>query len=260
MEIHISTEPQLLKLYKLLAQHGKKISPRGEATYEIENLTYHIAPGVRFHSFTGRNLNLAYIKREMAWYVKANPFDTSIAEHAAQWGRIVVNGKLNSNYGSYWFGKYGVKHIITLLQIDPSSRRAIIPMYGTDPDHLSISALDVPCTLAIGFRIRDNKVHCHAIMRSQDILWGMGNDLPTFSFLHEIVARLLDLPMGNLTVHVGSFHVYESRRGMFDTIIAKAEYHNIKDKPPAIEKLEAEGLIRSQINPKFAFSQWLLNL
>jgi thymidylate synthase len=260
MEMHINSEPSLLKLYKLLDQHGKKISPRGETTYEIENFTYNVAPGVRFNNFTGRNLNLDYIKREMAWYIHADPRDLSITEHAAQWGRIVANGKLNSNYGSYWFGKYGVRHVVQLLQNDPSSRRAVIPMYGTDTDHMDIEAKDVPCTLSIGFRIRDHKVNAHAIMRSQDILWGMGNDLPTFSILHEIVARLLDLPMGILSVHVGSFHVYESRMSMFKNIIDKAEYRSIKDKPPNIERLEAEGLIRGQINPQFAFSQWLLNL
>lgn len=260
MEIHISTEPGLLKLYKLLEQHGKKISPRGESTYEIENLTYNVAPGIRFNNFTGRNLNLDYIKREMAWYIRADPYDLSIAEHASQWGRIVANGKLNSNYGSYWFGNHGVRHVVRLLERDPSSRRAIIPMYGTDVDHMDIEAKDVPCTLSIGFRIREGKVNCHAIMRSQDILWGMGNDLPTFSMLHEIVARLLNLTMGLLSVHVGSFHVYESRLSMFKTIIDKAEYRAVKGKPPDIDRLEAEGLIRGQINPQFAFSQWLINL
>lgn len=260
MEMHINSEPSLLKLYKLLDQHGKKISPRGESTYEIENLTYNVAPGIRFNNFTGRNLNLDYIKREMAWYIRADPYDLSIAEHASQWGRIVANGKLNSNYGSYWFGNHGVRHVVRLLERDPSSRRAIIPMYGTDVDHMDIEAKDVPCTLSIGFRIREGKVNCHAIMRSQDILWGMGNDLPTFSMLHEIVARLLNLPMGLLSVHVGSFHVYESRLSMFKTIIDKAEYRAVKGKPPDIDRLEAEGLIRGQINPQFAFSQWLINL
>jgi len=130
MEMLIKNEQELVRMYHVLQQHGKWTQPRGEKTLEIENFSYTVNPFVRFNSFKGRNFNLKYLKREMAWYIKADPMDLSITEHAAQWGKIVANGKLNSNYGSYWFGRFGVKHIVRLLQQDSMSRRAVIPMYG----------------------------------------------------------------------------------------------------------------------------------
>ena len=260
MEILINSNDSLLTLYDVLKHYGKLHAPRGEKTLEIENFSYTVAPYIRFNSFVGRNFNLSYLKREMAWYINADPTDLSIADHAAQWGKIVANGKLNSNYGSYWFGKFGVKHIVELLTKDPMSRRAVIPMYGTDVDHMDLDAKDVPCTLCIEFRIRDGKLNARAVMRSQDILWGMGNDLPTFSFLQEIVATLLKVEMGTLTVAVGSFHVYESKFDMFNNIVANRTYNQLQDAPPRMEYAEAEALVDHKISPAYPFSRWLLNV
>ena len=260
MEMLIRNEPELISLYNVLQQHGTWTSPRGERCLEIENFTYTVNPFVRFNSFKGRNFNVKYLKREMSWYIKADPYDLSIADHAAQWGKIVANGKLNSNYGSYWFGKHGVTHIAKLLTQDPMSRRAVIPMYGTDIDHMDIEAKDVPCTLAIEFRIRYGRLNARAIMRSQDILWGMANDLPTFSFLQEIVANLVGAEMGTLTVSAGSFHVYESRLSMFNDIINTNIHEELVDKPPRINRYEAYILAGKSINPTFEFAKWLSNV
>jgi thymidylate synthase len=260
MEMLIKNEQELSFLYYALYSNGKWTSPRGEKCLEIENFSYTVNPFVRFNSFEGRNFNLKYLKREMAWYVKADPYDLSIAEHAAQWGKIVANGKLHSNYGSYWFGKHGVANVVKLLTADPMSRRAVIPMYGTDSDHMDLDAKDVPCTLAIEFRIRNGRLNARAIMRSQDILWGLANDLPTFSFLQEIVATLLNAEMGTLTVTVGSFHVYDSRMEMFNAIMSNNTHVPIEDKPPRITRYEAHLLMAKNINPEFSFSKWLLNV
>jgi thymidylate synthase len=256
----IGNEADLLQIYKCLEAQGKWCSPRGESTLEIENFTYSVAPSVRFNNFVGRKLNVAYIKREMAWYVHANPRDLSIAEYAAQWGKIILNGKLNSNYGAYWFSQQGVARVVEILKNDSMSRRAVIPMYGVEADHLDAAAKDVPCTLSIEFRLRENKLNVKVNMRSQDILWGMGNDLPTFSFLQEITARLLHAQIGSLTISVGSFHVYKARYTMFKDILAYGKHLPILHCPPAITHLEAQALINNTIDTQYAFSNWLLEL
>lgn len=260
MDLKIKNEAQLIDLYKVLANQGQWSSPNGERCLELENVSYTCNPFVRFNSFVGRNFNVKYLKREMAWYIHADPTDLSIAEHAAQWGKIVLNGKLNSNYGSYWFGVHGIKFIQRILTKDPMSRRAVIPMYGSSADHMDPEAKDVPCTIAIEFRLRNGRLNARAIMRSQDILWGMANDLPTFSFLQEIVATLLNVEMGTLTISAGSFHVYESRMTMFNSILSNEEHVPVTDAPPRISRYEAHVLIEKSVNPEFAFSKWLLNV
>jgi thymidylate synthase len=133
----------------------------------------------------------------------------------------------------------------------------VIPMYGTDAEHMSNDAKDVPCTIAMEFRLRKGQLNCRAIMRSQDILWGMANDLPTFSFLQEIVATLLNAEMGTLTISVGSFHVYESRMSMFNTILEAKTHIPITDPPPRINRVEAHYLMDKFLNSNFAFTKWL---
>jgi thymidylate synthase len=97
-------------------------------------------------------------------------------------------------------------------------------------------------------------------MRSQDILWGMANDLPTFSFMQEIVANLVGAEMGTLTVSVGSFHVYASRLTMFNDIINANMHEPLEDMPPRINRYEAHILAGKSINPTFEFAKWLSNV
>jgi thymidylate synthase len=125
---------------------------------------------------------------------------------------------------------------------------------------MDLEAKDVPCTLAIEFRLRNGKLNARVIMRSQDILWGMANDLPTFSFLQEIVAQLLLAEMGTLTVSVGSFHVYESRMQMFNAILSNGTHVPVDDTPPRISRYEAHLLMQKSVDTAHAFSKWLLNV
>ena len=77
----------------------------------------------------------------------------------------------------------------------------------------------------------------------------------------NVVATLLNLQIGTLTVSVGSFHVYESRYEMFKAILEKNNFVGIgDDRPPSISRFEAHNLIEKSINPTFGFSQWLTNL
>jgi thymidylate synthase len=87
----------------------------------------------------------------------------------------------------------------------------------------------------------------------------MANDIPTFSVLQEIIAALLDVQVGILTISVGSFHVYESRFEMFKDIIREFKHEPVLD-VPRISKAEAYCLSSKYINPDYAFSRWLLDV
>lgn len=257
----IETEYDLHRVYQWLVEHGELRSPRGMATLEIENFTYTVAPRVRFNRFVPRKLNLDYIKREFQWYIGANVKDLSIVDYAKIWGPMVKDGQLNSNYGHYWFKRdSGVRSVLRTLREDPDSRRAVIPMLGTESAHFEHDIADMPCTTSVEFRIRNGKLKAHFVMRSQDAVYGMGNDLPTFSLLQEVVATMLEVPMGELSVTAGSFHVYDRHFEMVDQM---AEYEC-----PMVEKIEVPAMTRAdacdilnQIVPKKTdFGLWLTSL
>jgi thymidylate synthase len=196
-----------------LHDYGRLVKPRGQEVLELEDYTYTVQPDQIFCNLPSRKLKLDYIKREFLWYLVGRLNDLSIAEYAKLWGEIAVDGEVNSNYGYYWFTKGGIQWVVNELARDPDSRRAVIPILGTMPRHLIATTKDVPCTESVAFRIRDDELRMTVHMRSQDAVFGLGNDVPCFSFLHRMVHALLlgagmNLRLGRLTTTATSLHVY----------------------------------------------------
>jgi thymidylate synthase len=212
-------------IYTDLIEKGKRTSPRGQKSIEIENYTYNLPPYVRFTNFESRKFNLNYIKTEFLWYLRGDKFDTSIINHAKMWGNLInSDGSINSNYGQYVFRDVPISqfdNVVNQLKKDKDSRRASIMILSKD--HLLSDTNDVPCTYAINFRIRKNALNMSVRMRSQDLFWGMANDAPAFSFVHEIMLNILrefypDLEYGNYHHSADSAHVYERHFNLLEKI------------------------------------------
>ena len=183
------------QIFKDLKASGKKFSPRGLEVIEIENYTYELPPYARFCNFAARKLNLDYIKREFLWYLKGDKFDLSILKYAKMWeGLVNADGSINSNYGQYIFHRGSDErslftYVLEELARDKDSRRASAVILRRE--HLLSETRDYPCTYSLNFRIRDDKLNMSVHMRSQDAVFGMGNDAPCFSFIHELVCQSL---------------------------------------------------------------------
>ena len=76
----------------------------------------------------------------------------------------------------------------------------------------------------MNFRIRDDRLNMSVHMRSQDAIYGMTNDAPAFSFVHEMLYVTLrdtcypDLQMGDYHHTADSFHVYARHFKMLDEL------------------------------------------
>lgn len=204
-------------IYQQLHHFGEGCSPRGQPIKELVNFNWTFPAYVRWINFDDRKLSLTYIKAELQWYLKGDPYDLSIANHAKLWGKLAdADGKLNSNYGHLLFRQGGIAWAIEQLKADRDSRRACVMILRSD--QLKLDALDVPCTYALNFLIRKNKLLASIHMRSQDAVWGLGNDLPFFSIVQELVATMLGIQMGPLHLSVDSFHTYERHWDMVGKI------------------------------------------
>lgn len=255
-------------IFYRLKNGGRIVSPRGQKVLEVENFSYELPPFVRFCNFTCRKLKLSYIKQEFLWYLRGDPQDKEILKHSSMWGGLVnVDGSINSNYGQYVFGD--INHfddVVRTLEEDKDSRRASVTILSTK--HLKMETKDVPCTYALNFRIRENKLNMSVHMRSQDAIFGMGNDAPAFSFIHEMVCCALrrkypDLQLGNYHHIADSFHVYERHFSMLDEIVGghqkRSLYMNVFC--PEISSPEEVDFLRagdfSSVPEGFKFSKWL---
>lgn len=252
-----------LKIYKDISK-GNFVSPRGFKILEIENYHFTLQPYVRFANFKERKLNLKYIKTEFKWYLKGKPKDLSIIEHAKIWKDMVNSEKeIPSNYGQYIFGKINqFDYVIDVLIKDPDSRRASISILNYH--HITSGNTDLPCTYALNFRIRNNQLKMTVHMRSQDAILGLGNDIPTFSFIQEMIYVSLlekypELKMGQYDHFVDSLHVYEKHFQMLKDIIEFEEFEEISI-PKILDKSEVDFLKQNRfryIPEKYKFTNWL---
>ena len=65
------------------------------------------------------------------------------------------------------------------------------------------------CTICLIYQIRDNKLHCTCVMRSNDIRYGTRNDLGYFLTLQKYIADRLNVEYGTYTHFAASIHVYD---------------------------------------------------
>lgn len=252
-----------LSIFGALKQNGNISSPRGLKVIECEDFSYFLTPYNRFCNFKSRKLNIQYIKDEFKWYLKGDAHDLSIVKKAKMWGHLVnENGTINSNYGRYIFASGAFYNVAHILIDDKDSRRASIIILNNV--HIQSETKDVPCTYSLNFRIRNNKMNMSVCMRSQDAIFGMGNDAPAFSFIHEMMFIYLketfkDLEYGNYFHYCNSFHVYEKHFDVLDKIVNGDEFEEVKC--PKISSIdEVRFLIKhnfENIPDGFEFAKWL---
>lgn len=158
-----------------------------------------------------RNISDAYMFAELLWYFTGRNSVDFIGAFGSMWKKLSDDGKTcNSAYGYLMKEGYGfnqIEKVIELLKHDSNSRRAVINLNVPNKD--VIETKDEPCTIALQFLIRDHKLYCTGMMRSNDIWFGFPYDITFFTELQRYIADRLGLICGTYTHFVTSLHMYE---------------------------------------------------
>ena len=249
----MAMEMNILEVFRDV-HNGVEQSPRGQLTKEIRNYQWDV--DYPFSSFVARSFSMSYLASEFMWYLTGDPFNSDIIRASKNWERFrQPEGNWFSNYGQYWFNAHtrdsasGFDWVVSQLRKDPDSRQAIIPML--QPKHLFEGNVDIVCTSYINFHIRNDKLHMVVRMRSSDVIWGYGNDIPCFWWLHEMVALELGIGIGTYTHSSDSLHVYEKHFKMLESICYKPDFFKIN--PPPIT--DNSDLLLGKYESDFG--QWL---
>ena len=115
-----------------------------------------------------------------------------------------------SAYDAIVFNRYGfdqVAQVIDTLKRDPYSRRAVIDFNVPNPERFE--AKDEICTIALVFELREGKLDCTGIMRSDDVWLGTPYDVVFFTELQKHIANELGVGYGKYTHIAVSLHAYE---------------------------------------------------
>ena len=120
------------------------------------------------------------------------------------------------------------------LEKDIDSRRCTIVI--GQPYHKTKNWHDIPCTQFLQVFIRDNKLHLCVNMRSNDIIFGLCNDVFNFALFQQLMLNELreiypDLELGSYYHITGSLHLYEMHYNMRDNILMDATNKNGTIKP-----------------------------
>lgn len=206
--MHETTD--IAEYYMRVLTTGARIGPRGSETIEVLNSNMAFEAWEWFIDSNSMPLRYTYVVNELKWYLMGKRDDHSIMEHASMWENLVDdNGLIQSNYGHYFNEQ--IDSVVEILRVDPHSRRAVICI--NQPEHNYAGAPDVPCTMYMGFTIRNGDLNINVHMRSQDMVYGLRNDLPAFQMFKLMVATRMDLPPGRLHLSVDSLHIYERHYG-----------------------------------------------
>lgn len=183
-----------------VVSRGERVAPRGEATRELLGFQLHVQstndvlplgsgrPG-------GINRGLAL---ELATQLIAGVYLPARLRFNSP--HFVDDDRLE-NYGPLLAP--GVARSVRYLQEDPHTRRAAANLGHTGGDS------GYPCTLGLGWVIRDGHLHGFSEMRSQDAWLGLPYDLFMFAALQRTMAAVLGVEPGPMHHRVRSFHIYE---------------------------------------------------
>lgn len=207
-------------IFRNLDVHGQTSKPRGQEIIELENLSLIVPDYVRFMEFPSRKYSFDYLRREFQWYVNGDPTDDRIVKYAKLWGDVRnPDGSWASNYGAYLFRDGQLLRAIQELQSDPDSRRAVVVILAAH--HFVDGVKDLPCTYGFSLRIRSGVLNMSVRMRSQDAIFGLGNDLPIWQWVLDMTAALVGVPRGDLHLCVDSFHIYQRHYEMMYSIVGE---------------------------------------
>lgn len=105
-------------------------------------------------------------------------------------------------------GTNQIDYVVDKLESNSTSRRAVVSMFEPNGHPLQD---DPPCLNHIQFMIRGDKLNCHALFRSNDMLSAWGGNAYALAGLQEHVAERVGVPVGWLETTSISAHIYFAR-------------------------------------------------
>lgn len=199
----------LVQVAHEVLMRGHQVSPRGQVTVERRHLSVEIRnPYDALCTGINANQSTEVAAAEAIQLIGAFSDVDFAVKHAPKLAAF-VNPTTNRFDGAYGpRAKAAMFHIVARLVDDPDTRQAILPIWSVE-DVLRANSVDYPCTLTLGFFIRDSRLELDVMMRSNDVNWGFKNDIFQFSQLQLTVAHLLGIPAGSYRHTALSMHIYE---------------------------------------------------
>ena len=171
-------------------------------------------PRERVLSCPIRRANPFFHLFESLWMLAGRNDVEYVAQFVGRMREYSDDGKsLHGAYGYRWQYPWGnqLLGIVNTLSEDPTSRRAVLQMWSTDPD-LWADSKDLPCNTHVYFMLTQRgprALDMTVCNRSNDLVWGAcGANAVHLTFLQEALACALDAKVGWYHQFTNNLHVY----------------------------------------------------
>lgn len=151
---------------------------------------------------------------EFCWYMSGSADLDFIRFYIKDYPPKEASGSIEEAYGPRLIGtgEFGrsvnqIERVIDLLQKKPDTRRALISII--EANDLEPNRSENPCTVALQFICRRSRLHMITMMRSNDAYMGFVHDVFCFTMIQELIARSLDVEVGDYHHFATSLHLYE---------------------------------------------------
>lgn len=191
----------------------REVSPRGQPTRELigPQAFRIINPAHMPLTSGGREFRHAITAAEGLSLVGQTSIPEIVVDRIGAFRKFMKRSVFWGAYGPRVAGDVG--NLVQLLQQDPDSRQAVLTVFDSDRDLGRVDQLDLPCTVAVQFLLREGALDMFVTMRSNDAWLGLPYDLGQFTMLQAAVAQSLGVPMGTYTHAAGSMHLYDRDLG-----------------------------------------------
>lgn len=221
--------------YEFLKQEvGESHNSRaGEVVGEVLNAMFVIQdPRNSFVDSPTRKLSIKYAVGELMWYLSGSNSVKQISQYGKFWDTLSDDEEtVNSAYGHRIYHKFGFdqwEYIKMMLTKDSYSRQAIVHI--KDPSQKATK--DTPCTVALQYQIRENKLYATTFMRSNDIWLGVPYDFFAFMSLQVKLAMELSVELGEYTHIAGSLHLYKKDSDAYINKLKQSKKTAVVVEPP----------------------------
>jgi hypothetical protein len=212
------------EMVQWVLKNGKKTSPRGMNTVELEDAVVYInnvQNTLPLGTGRGAVAGIGAVEAcQLLSGITHPALTVAVSPNFAQF--LEPNNTFHGPYGVRTRGQYD--HIIERLIADKDTRQAVVTLWNPNLDLLK-GKKDYPCTVLHQFRIRDGKLNMSVYMRSNDAWLGAAYDWFQFTRVQIAIASVLDIEPGVYAHHVGSLHLYEQH-------FEKAEKLHAPEKQP----------------------------
>ena len=191
---------------------GVTVCPRGKRTLELPQRTTVVDMNHPLVLSPARRLSYRFAAAEALWIVAGDNHVEPLAKYAPRMREFSDDGvTLAGAYGPRIHDQF--EYVVNALLRDRDTRQAVLTIWKPCP----APSKDIPCTVAMDFKIRDGRLNCHVFMRSSDAWLGLPYDTFSFSMVAARIActynQLIgidgqEVTLGKLHLTAASSHLY----------------------------------------------------